>query len=309
MEEARNGILLSAEELIGLRYAAKGLPPEPRRARSLLEGSYLSPFKGRGMEFSETRIYQAGDDIRHMEWRVTARTGKPHIKLFREERERAVLIWLDFRRPMFFATRGRFKAIQAARAAAVAGWGAAWRGDRLGGLIFSEQENRELRPQRGDRAVLSLIRELIRFPTPDPTSRTQENPLALNQALVRLRRVVLPGSMVFLFSDFRGLTPTDQTHLVQLARHNDLTLFFLHDPLERSLPPSGGRYPVSFGQSLPRLLNVNNPRIRAEYAAQFQRRLDHLTTFCRSIGALLISCSTDEESPSALRRGFGLTPK
>lgn len=301
-----NGIHLSVDELIALRLIAKGLPPEPKRAKSLQDGSYRSFFKGRGMEFAETRIYQPGDDVRHMEWRVTARTGKPHIKLFREERERAVLVWLDFRHPMFFATRGSFKAIQAARAATLAGWGAALRGDRLGGLIFSEQTHVELRPQRGDRGVLSLIREMTRFPNPNTTST--ENPQAFSQALIRLRRVALPGSLVFLFSDFRGFSKTDTTHLAQLSRHNDVTLFFLHDPLERTLPPSGGHYPVAFGNTKPRILQVNNAKVREEYTAQFTHRLEQLTTMSRNLGALFISCSTDESSPTALRRGFGLAP-
>ncbi|MBF0438791.1 MAG: DUF58 domain-containing protein [Magnetococcales bacterium] len=300
-----NRLQYSVEELVALRHEAKGIPPAPRQARSLLEGGYLSPFKGRGMEFAETRIYQQGDDIRHMEWRIFARTGKPHIKLFREERERTVLVWTDFRQPMFFATRGRFKAIQAARAASLASWGATLRGDRLGGLIFSEQEHRELRPQRGDRAVLNLIREMTRFPLPPPH---EDDSRAFSQALIRLRRVALPGSLIFLFSDFRGMTSADHTHLAHMAKHNDVTLFFLHDPLERSLPPPGGRYPVAFGSGPPRLLQVDDPRIRAEYAARFTRRLEQLTTLCRTLGLLFISCSTEEDATTVLRRGYGLVP-
>ncbi|MBF0294725.1 MAG: DUF58 domain-containing protein [Magnetococcales bacterium] len=296
---------LDLAELVALRHQAKGVPPAPRRARSLLEGSYLSHFKGRGMEFAETRAYLPGDDIRHMEWRVTARTGKPHVKVFREERERAVLIWTDFRRPMHFATRGRFKVGQAGLAAALVGWGAALRGDRLGGLIFAEGEHRELRPQRGDRGVLRLIQEMVRFPAPG--SETDPS-VSFTSALLRLRRVALPGSLLFLFSDFRGLSESDHTHLAQMARHNDLTLFFVHDPLERALPPPDGRYPVAMGSGAPRFLEVNQPRVREEYAARFQRRLEELTTLCRSIGALLISCSTDEDAVTALKRGFGMRP-
>ncbi|MBF0178606.1 MAG: DUF58 domain-containing protein [Magnetococcales bacterium] len=296
---------LDLAELVALHQRAKGVPPAPLRARALLEGSYLSHFKGRGMEFSETRAYLPGDDTRHMEWRVTARTGKPHVKVFREERERAVLVWADFRRPMHFATRGRFKVGQAALAAALVGWGAALRGDRLGGLIFAEGEHRELRPQRGDRGVLRLIREMVDFPAPG----TQTDPSAsFTSALLRLRRVALPGSMLFLFSDFRGLSDPDHTHLAQLARHNNLTLFFVYDPLERDLPPPDGRYPVAMGSGAPRFLEVNQPQAREEYAARFQRRLEGLTTLSRSIGALLIPCATDEDAIAVLKRGFGMRP-
>ncbi|MBF0191195.1 MAG: DUF58 domain-containing protein [Magnetococcales bacterium] len=312
--------VLALEELIALRHRAKGMTAPPRRVFSTLEGGYRSPFKGRGMEFAETRVYQPGDDIRHMEWRVTARTGKPHVKLFREERERAVLVWTDCRPPMFHATRGRFKMAQAALAATLAAWSAVLRGDRLGGLIFSEHRHRELRPMRGDRAALELIRELLRFSgqpavssafapaPPHPTVPAAPTPTAqpLHHALLRLRRVVLPGSSVFLFSDFRGVDQTDQAHLARMAQHNQVTLFFIHDPLERTLPPPGGRYPLTAsGSGLSRLLNVDDPRIRQAHAARFVARQEGLRTLCRSIGAHFISCSTEDDAPALLRQHLG----
>ncbi|MBF0339643.1 MAG: DUF58 domain-containing protein [Magnetococcales bacterium] len=294
-------------ELLALRHAARGVLPVPRRARAAIDGGYRSPFKGRGMEFAETRIYQPGDEIRHMEWRMTARTGKPHVKLFREERERAVLIWTDFRRPMFHATRGRFKVAQAVLAATLAGWSAVLRGDRLGGLIFTEHRHRELRPARGDRAVLEMIREFLQFEElPATGSAAIRQPLS--QALMRLRRVALPGSLILMFSDFRGLETGDHTHLAQLARHNDLMLFFLHDPLERELPPPGGRYPVRSGdEARPRFLNVDDPVIRQAYAARFTARLEALGGVCRSIGAGFVSCSTENDALGLLRANLRLT--
>ncbi|MBF0271877.1 MAG: DUF58 domain-containing protein [Magnetococcales bacterium] len=308
-----NAPLLALEELIALRHGAKGIKAPPRRVFSALEGGYRSPFKGRGMEFAETRVYQPGDEIRHMEWRVTARTGKPHVKLFREERERAVLVWTDCRPPMFHATRGRFKVAQAALAATLVAWSAVLRGDRLGGLIFSEQQHRELRPMRGDRAALELIRELLRF-TGQPAGSSAPSPSQprpapiqpLNHALLRLRRVVLPGSSVFLFSDFRGVDQTDQAHLARMAQHNQVTLFFIHDPLERALPPPGGRYPLAAsGSGLSRLLNVDDPRIRQAHAARFVVRQEGLRALCRSIGAHFISCSTEDDAPALLRHHLG----
>ncbi|MBF0628206.1 MAG: DUF58 domain-containing protein [Magnetococcales bacterium] len=298
---------LALDELLALRHAAKGVVAAPKRARAHTDGGYRSPFKGRGMEFSETRSYQSGDEIRHMEWRVTARTGKPHVKIFREERERAVLVWTDCRGPMFHATRGRLKVVQAARAATLAAWSAIQRGDRVGGLIFADQHHCELRPERGDRAVLNLIRELLRFTIDHPVVSSSGS--QLSQPLIRLRRVVLPGSALFLFSDFRGLAATDHTHLAQLARHNELTLFFLHDPLEQHLPPPGGHYPLAVpGSDTIRMLNVDDPKVRQAYAARFAARHENLRTLCRAIGARLISCSTDDDAPALLRAGPGAFP-
>ncbi len=119
------------------------------RVRVVTSGGHLSPYKGRGVEFDESRPYQPGDDLRTIDWRVTARTGKPHTKVFREERNRPVFVWLDLRRPMLFATRGEFKGVRAAEMAALIAWSAVAHGDRLGGLVFSESEHHELRPALG----------------------------------------------------------------------------------------------------------------------------------------------------------------
>ncbi|HHJ81077.1 MAG TPA: DUF58 domain-containing protein, partial [Candidatus Tenderia electrophaga] len=146
--------------LIALRAAGEGLTLKASRIAARQSGNYLSRFKGRGMEFDEARLYQPGDDVRTLDWRVTARTGKPHTKLFREERERAVLTWVDMRPTMFFATRGAFKSVIAARAAALIGWSANRLGDRLGGLVFTADTHHELRPKRGKSAVLQLLQQL-----------------------------------------------------------------------------------------------------------------------------------------------------
>ena len=143
----------SLPELIALRAAGESLNLAAMRVRALGEGGHLSPFKGRGVEYDESRLYQPGDDLRTMDWRVTARTGKPHTKIFRDERDRPVLVWLDLRRPMHFATRGAFKAVRAAQTAALISWSAVANGDRLGGLVFSEREHVEIRPGLGRRAA------------------------------------------------------------------------------------------------------------------------------------------------------------
>ena len=142
-------VRVSMASLLALHQGSATLALQPRRVRALTSGAYLSPFKGRGMEFDEVRPYTQGDDVRSIDWRVTARSGKPHTKLFREERERAVLLWIDLRPAMFFATRGAFKAVRAAQAAALLGWNTLQRGDRLGALIFDERHHDELRPRRG----------------------------------------------------------------------------------------------------------------------------------------------------------------
>ena len=131
----------------------------PRVRAVAASGGHLSPYKGRGVEFDESRPYQPGDDLRTIDWRVTARTGKPHTKVFREERNRPVFVWLDLRRPMLFATRGAYKGVRAAEMAALIAWSAVANGDRLGGLVFSETQHHELRPALGLRSALRLFQQ------------------------------------------------------------------------------------------------------------------------------------------------------
>jgi uncharacterized protein (DUF58 family) len=174
-----------------------------------VSGEYLSRFKGRGMEFAESRPYQPGDDVRNLHWRVMARTGKPFTKLFREERERPVFVWVDLRRRMFFGTRRAYKSVVAARAAALIAWAASRHGDRIGGVLFSDGSHEEIKPARGKAAVLYLIRRLAEHPAWDDRDGSHDDgERSMRDAMIRLRRVVRPGSLVFLLSDFANLDAT-----------------------------------------------------------------------------------------------------
>ena len=166
-------IHVSTQHLIQLRHAAQSLPLKTAKVRALQTGQYYSPFRGRGMEFDEVRLYQPGDDVRTLDWRVTARTGKAHTKLFREERERAVYVWVDFRNPMFFATRGVFKSVMAAKIAALLSWSAHHQRDRVGGLLFSDDQHYELRPRGGKSSVLHLSQLLSQMTLRDSDSSNE----------------------------------------------------------------------------------------------------------------------------------------
>ena len=295
---ARPGIEVSLEELIALRRHAGELRLSPQRqVRSQQAGGYHSPFKGRGIDFEEVRGYQPGDDIRSMDWRVTARTGRPHTKLFREERERPVLLWVDQGPTLRFGTRVAFKSVVAARAAALLAWAAVERGDRVGGLLFSGREHLELRPKARKAGVLQLINRLS-------GGLDGEERSDLTAALTRLRRVAHPGSLLFLVSDFfDGLdTAAARTHLAELARHNDLVLIFIYDALEAQAPPPG-RYPVSDG--LRRLLFDSGDRRLAErYRERFESRLDGLRRHARRLGIPFITLATDQPLVETLREGL-----
>ncbi len=238
-----DGIHLDAAELIALRPRCNVLClPMHRPAASALAGAYRSRFRGRGMDFVESRNYQPGDDIRNMDWRVTARTGKPHTKIFQEERERPVLIVLDAGTSLFFGTRKRLKSVAAGHLAAAAAWTAVRRGDRIGSFMFSPGIHRELRPAGGRRGAMRVIKGLVDWLDPEQARRGHES---LSAALERVRHAVRPGSLVLIISDFFGLDGGCNRHLSRLRQHNDVIGCQVIDPAEESLP--AGRFPISDG--------------------------------------------------------------
>ncbi|BBP04409.1 hypothetical protein TPL01_21120 [Sulfuriferula plumbiphila] len=300
-------VRISLSSLIALHHAAESLPLKPGRIRSPVSGGYRSPFKGRGMEFDEVRPYMQGDDVRSLDWRVTARTGRPHTKLFREERERAVLLWVDLRHAMFFATKGAFKAVRAAQAAALLGWRAVAQSDRLGALLFSEETHIELRPRRGKAALLHVLSRIADHPAWQHRAAGSDAlaaASALNQTLVRLRRVAQPGSLIILLSDFAYINGQGSAHLGQLARHNDLILADIHDPLEAELPPPG-HYRVSDGERF-LTLATEDPHLRERYRQGFIRRQTALQQLCRRYGMTLLPLTTSADPLAALQQGLGL---
>jgi uncharacterized protein (DUF58 family) len=297
-------VAVSLAELVALRIQASQLPEWRRSARAELSGNSRSPFKGRGMEFDETRPYQPGDDVRSLDWRVTARTGRPHTKVFREERERPVWLWVDYRPGMFFATRGMFKSAFAARAAAILAWGVLAHGDRVGGWVVGRSAQQEVKPQRGQRSVLHLLRALADMGAPDAQPRSLgtaalDKPL---DTLAKLRRIVRPGSLVFLLTDGRDLESADG-HLSDIARHSDVVLCLINDPLEAQLPPPG-QYALCDARGRRLTLHTDDPALVQDYAQRFTARRLHFETLAHRHRMRLISAMTNEDPLEVLRRSL-----
>jgi len=226
--------------------------------QSKLAGSYLAKSKGRGMEFDEVRHYQTGDDVRTIDWRVTARTGKVHTKLFREEKERPVFILTDLNHSMQFGSTLLLKSVQAAHLAALIAWHVKKSGDKLGGLLYHQQQIRELKPAGRSIAVLRYLHQLIELQQqslkwvqqqsqqPQPT---ELKTIDLATALGQLRRLARPGSLLFIISDFQQLDATCLRHLQALRLHNEIRICQISDPLELKLPgDASGIAKVSDGQ-------------------------------------------------------------
>lgn len=290
-------------ELIGLQRPAQKLDLRHRiPARAQLAGNHRSRFRGRGMDYQESRNYQPGDDIRNMDWRVTARAGSPHTKLFQEERERPVVMFLDLGPSLFFATRGALKSVIAARAATVLGWAAAAQGDRVGALLFNGSHH-ELKPRRGQRGVLPLIHALLEHTDPLKGLANRPHHGGLNEALVRLRRIVRPGSLVLLISDFYGLNDDTATHLLRLRQHTDMVALQITDPLELA-PPPPGRYAVTDGQHSG-VLDTRSGSGRQVYNDFFREHRQALQKTLQKNAIPLLQLSTTDNVVSALQSQFG----
>jgi uncharacterized protein (DUF58 family) len=215
-------------------------------AASALAGAYRSRFRGRGVDFVESRNYQPGDDIRNMDWRVTARTGRAHTKVFQEERERPVLVVLDAGPSLFFGTRRMLKSVAAGRMAASIAWSAVRRGDRIGGFLFAPGTHRELRPTGGRRGAMRMIQGLVEWLNPTVRNTQAGTPTEpLSAALERVRHAARPGSLIIVISDFFGLDEDCNRHLSRLRQHNDVIGIQVLDVSEHELPR--GRYPITDG--------------------------------------------------------------
>lgn len=232
---------VSLAELLALRARVGRARPLPLNSRATPAGQQSSRLYGRGMDYAESRVYQPGDDVRRLDWRLTARSGELHTKLFQEEREGRLLVLLDTHPSMRFGTRVRFKSVQAARAAALAGWYAVRAGERVGALAFGSCR-RLLKPQAGVRGAVALCGALA-----DWDARTLADGAAepLSEALARAGRLH-DASRVLLISDGLSCDEAARTRLREVARRATVAVLVVADALELA-PPPPGRYPLEHG--------------------------------------------------------------
>lgn len=286
--DADDRVKLRLKTLVDLAKPATAIQFQAGMIRATQSGNYLSSFKGRGMAFDETRRYQPGDDVRRMDWRVTARTDKPHSKVFREEREHPMFLCVDYGPTMAFATRGVFKSVQAAKLAGLLAWSALHQGDRIGGQIFGADGCLELKPRAGKSALLRFFNALVlpRYTSP--------NDNCLELALARLCHHAHPGSRIVIISDFRGLTTQSENYLRLLARHSDVMLLQVYDPLENQLP-NKGRYRLT-DRTRDVFFDSGDTQRLQLYQQRFLQRQAHLRQLSLKLRLSWLCCST-QQSP------------
>jgi len=304
------GISLSINELIQYQNKASLINlSASKNMQGQMSGNYLARSKGRGMEFDEVRHYQNGDDIRAIDWRVTARTGKTHTKLFREEVERPVLIATDLSTNMLFGSKLLFKSVQAAHLAALVAWHAKDRGDRVGGIVFNQQQHSELKPRSRLQGVLHYLHTLTtchqNSETQDiATATEQTNHLAFEQNCLRIRQISKPGSLVYLITDGYHINQEAIRHLSHISRHCELVVCLVSDPLEHQLPNSNKKINVSISDGQQKQqLTLGDAKTAQQYHQQAQTFFDEKEQLLSKAGARILHFCAGQSLEEQLKNG------
>jgi uncharacterized protein (DUF58 family) len=286
------GVYSDRDELMRLRFKASGFSFLPRQPiHSILSGRHASRLRGRGLNFEELRGYLRGDDPRHIDWKVTARTGTPHVRVYTEEKDRTVWLLVDQRISMFFGSRRRMKSVVAAEAAAVAAWRVLAQGDRVGALVFDDQEIRVIEPLRSEQRVAQILDCVIeKNHALNARSGIMPNPGMLNQVLRRACELVRHDSLVSVVSDAAGIDPQTTRYVTRLTAHNDVLFAFIYDPLEQALPDAGR---LTFTDGTMQVeLNTAERRLRDAYRADFEHRLQRMSAASRRHSIPLLAVHT-----------------
>lgn len=286
------GISIDVDDLIAIRARLEGLRHAGiRRHGSVRSGAREIRLRGRGMEYEESRAYVYGDDMRTMDWRVMARTGEAHTKVFAEEKERASLIAVDLSPSMFYGTRFAFKSWAAAQVAAHVGWFASAHGERIGGLVASRAHRAEIRPGKTRSGLLGIFHHLARADALREPAAT--GPAQLNYLLGELKRVARPGTDIALVTDFLGCDEATLQALATLTRHNQLFCYWINDVSEISAWPRGG-YPLR-GEQGKAYLDLEYSGHRDQLLARQQAHRQRVESTCSGFNIALLSISCNAE--------------
>lgn len=292
--------------LLRWRLAAAHIPLENRRNSSSLAGGRRSSLRGRGIDFDEVRLYQPGDDVRAIDWRVTARTGKPHTKIFREEKERPVLLLLDLRSTMLFGSRRCFKSVLAANIAALLAWATLEAGDRIGALLLSDDGIVDIKPRRSRHTVLQIFRQIIVI-----AEQLQQNiqratpgkqPVALLDALQQLRAISRPGACNVIISDFHDWHPACARALHPVVRHSQCFALQTLDALEQQIPAIGMVRLRSLSSQA--AINTLDKDMMARFASQRIRQQQAFADDLQTLRIPLLTLQTDTPLFPAVRQFF-----
>lgn len=291
VNSSSSGVDITLEELIDLRRNVIHTPTHVKKgSREVFSGQSIAKIRGRGIEFDATREYQPGDDIRRMAWRVTARSLKPHVKVYHEEKERPVWLAMDLSPSLYFGTRCMFKSVSSIKQAAFLGWLHLHHRERIGAIIAAGNKMRVYRPQLREREFLAILKSLAECSRLAP-SFTEKN--CLHPLLMTTQQHVRPGNVLYILSDFSEFDTRNQKLILHFTQYAQVKLFFVYDPFEAE-PPPAYQYVLTDGQQTA-LFNTNKAQDRDHYRQQFQNKLNNLIDFTRKNNMVLQVLRTDQK--------------
>ena len=303
------GVYVDLNDLIRIQHKARGFTFLPRQpVHSLLSGRHASRMRGRGLNFEEIRRYFAGDDIRTIDWKVTARTRKPHTRVFTEERDRPAMLLVDQRINMFFGTKVNLKSVTAAEAAALSAWRVVELGDRVGAIVFNDTDTVEIRPHRSRNTVMRILQAVTEMnQVLSADSEAKSNPGMLNVVLENAFRNASHDYLFAVISDFDGADETTQRHLLKMSQHNDVICALVHDSSATDLPPSRN-FVITDGE-LQIELEIGKERMRKKVVELASGRIAKVLGWQKNIGVPVLPINTGEGVAEQVRSLLGhMTP-
>jgi uncharacterized protein (DUF58 family) len=307
--EQQAGVYADLDELMRLRFKASGFSFLPRQPiHSVLSGRHASRLRGRGLNFEELRNYLPGDDTRNIDWKVTARTGEPYIRVYTEEKDRTVWLLVDQRISMFFGSRWKMKSVVAAEAAAVAAWRVLSQGDRVGAVIFDDSDLRVIPPHRSEERVAQILKQVIeKNHALNAKSNIEPGPGMLNRALKRVAAEARHDCLICLIGDGTGIDEDTRKYVTRLTEHNDVLSVFIYDPLEQSLPEAGR---LVFSDGVSQLeFNTGERALREAFSQDFQQRIDRMRATSRRHAIPLLPVHTATPVLDQVRADLGQRKK
>lgn len=304
-EVSTRGVYAELADLVRLRHLASGFNFLPRQpVHSLLSGRHASKLRGRGLNFEEIRQYLPGDDIRQIDWKVTARTRQPHSRVYTEERERPVMLVVDQRLGMFFGSQRQFKSVTAVEAAALVAWRTIAVKDRVGMVLFDDAECQTIRLQRSEAGVIRILQSLLdKHRALKASTPASSQPAMLNRALEMTQRLVAHDSLVVLITDGSGKNDDTRKFLTQISHHNDVLVVFVFDPLEAEFPEAG-RLVVSDGKQY-LTFDTRRDAVRQQFQQEFAEGRQSARKFLLTRETPVLPLSTAEDTMQQVARALG----
>ena len=299
------GVYADLDDLIRIQFKARDFSFKPQQpVSSILSGRYASRLRGRGLNFEEIRRYLPGDDTRTIDWKITARTRSPHVRVYTEEKDRGVLLLVDQRQNMFFGSRDRLKSVTAAELAALAAWRALAVGDRIGAIVFNDTEVKEFGPHRSRESVMQILGEVVRRNHAlSAASTVEENPGQLNLVIEKARVLAPHDTLMILISDGLGANEQTERLTAGLVAHNDLLVMLVHDPLR--VDPTGPRVTVSDGDRQVEL-DLSKPSVAETIANDYRDEREKLNRHLRRLSAPMLMISNEGDVVAQVRRLLGV---